>query len=71
MTAAESLPLAAPADWDDELFQLELRVARRADELARGNESSRGHDLQIWFQAEREIISAPAPAAVGNMTAAA
>lgn len=45
----------APA-WDDELFQLELRVARRADQLANGRGSSRGRDLETWFEAEREIF---------------
>ena len=70
MTIAEPMPQAVSADWDEELFQLELRVARRADELARGNESSRGHDLQIWFQAEREIIHPSAPAGAGTATAA-
>jgi hypothetical protein len=42
---------------DDPLFQLELRVARRADELARSHPT--GHsvvrDRQTWRQAESEF----------------
>ncbi|HVS51160.1 MAG TPA: hypothetical protein VHD62_02300 [Opitutaceae bacterium] len=57
MTTLE-LPPAAPAtvSWEEELFALELRVARRADELARGYEASRARDLQVWFEAERELL---------------
>lgn len=42
---------------DDPLFHLELRVARRADELARSHPT--GHsvvrDRQTWRQAESEF----------------
>ena len=56
MMTAE-LPVRSPAtSLDDELMQLELRVARRADELARGIDFSRVKDMLIWFQAEREIL---------------
>jgi hypothetical protein len=57
MTTIES-PSIRPATltWDDELFHLQLRVARRADELSRGSPASRAHDLEIWFQAEREVL---------------
>lgn len=54
-SVSSSEPGFAPAD---DLDRLELRIARRADEL---NErfGRRGHDLEHWLQAEREIITAP------------
>jgi hypothetical protein len=59
MTAvAESCEtIAPPLPVRDTLFELELRVARRADELSCGHESSRGRDLLVWFEAEKEIFS--------------
>lgn len=39
----------------DDLFQLERRIARRADELARDFGLDRGHSLEHWRQAEREV----------------
>jgi hypothetical protein len=48
----------------DPLAELQLRVARRADELSRGNESTPSRDVLLWFQAEKEILGADAvPAA--------
>jgi Protein of unknown function (DUF2934) len=41
---------------EDDLLQLELRVAQRADKLSQENGSVRGRDLQHWLQAEREIF---------------
>ena len=41
-----------PADY---LTQLELRIARRADELSRALGDQPGRDC--WLDAEREIIS--------------
>ena len=38
----------------DELFLLELRIARRADELARGRAGERAEDF--WQVAERELL---------------
>ena len=38
----------------DELFQLELRIARRADELARLGERDAGYNY--WETAEREVL---------------
>jgi hypothetical protein len=40
---------------DDELFSLEWKIARRADELSRDSRSNPAHDLEHWQQAEREI----------------
>jgi hypothetical protein len=42
----------------DPLFELQLRVARRADELARGERSPPCSDLELWTAAEREILAA-------------
>jgi len=60
MLEAPPVPAAATAVAPpiDDLFQLELRVARRADELAAGGGSSRARDLLLWFQAEREVLGA-------------
>lgn len=55
--------LALPTD---ELFQLERRIARRADELDRQLGFSAGHALDHWRQAEREVwaqSSLPSPVA--------
>lgn len=39
----------------DELFELELRIAKRADELVRETGMDREHSLDLWRQAEREF----------------
>jgi hypothetical protein len=41
----------------DRLLQLELQIARRADELARQKKSAR--DVDLWLEAEREILPLP------------
>jgi hypothetical protein len=41
----------------DRLLQLELQIARRADELARQKKSTR--DVDLWLEAEREILPLP------------
>jgi hypothetical protein len=38
------------------LSDLQLRVARRADELARGFHRARGGDRMLWLRAEQEIF---------------
>jgi hypothetical protein len=43
---------------DDELFQVEQKIARRADDLMRQPGSGPGHALECWLQAEREIWGA-------------
>ena len=35
---------------------MQLRVARRADELSRGNQPGRERDWRLWTEAEREIF---------------
>jgi hypothetical protein len=40
----------------DPLLQLELRIARRADELARSAAARTALNLRHWLQAEEEIL---------------
>jgi len=48
----------SPADSTGrELFELELRVARRADELAKNVAPHQNRDLEFWLRAEREIMA--------------
>ena len=69
MTALESPPeIGGPANSDD-LVQLQLRVARRADELARGGDSTRSRDLQLWFQAERDVFAPSQPKEIATTAA--
>ena len=49
-TAADLLPA-------DQLAQWELRVAQRADELAKKSPPGRNHDLASWLEAEREALA--------------
>jgi hypothetical protein len=39
-----------------ELYELELRVARRADELARTVVPHQDRNCECWLRAEREVI---------------
>lgn len=39
----------------DPLFELERKIARRADELSRQLGTDREHALEHWKQAEREV----------------
>jgi hypothetical protein len=58
MTALAELPAASPDAFEaDNLFQLQHRIACRADELAR---SVALPDWLAWLQAEREILGAVA-----------
>lgn len=41
---------------DDPLFALELEVARRADELSRKPGLDRRSALELWCEAERELL---------------
>jgi hypothetical protein len=40
----------------DALSQLQLRVARRADELARDSKITTPRNLHCWFLAESELV---------------
>lgn len=57
MTTCDTLsdPVAAPTA--DALFELQLRVARRADELARTGDPEAENSLVFWFKAEQEILA--------------
>jgi hypothetical protein len=43
---------------DDPLFVFELDVARRADELSQRPELRHMDPLQLWREAEREVLAA-------------
>lgn len=62
MSTADLLLAATIPSWNDELFQLELRVARRADELAVGGQRNRDGDRDVWSRAERELLGTMATA---------
>ncbi len=47
-------PSAETPAW--ELYELELRVARRADELARTVVPHQDRNFECWLRAEREVI---------------
>ena len=42
---------------DESLLTLQLRVARRADELARARVAPTGLNLHCWLLAEREVLN--------------
>jgi hypothetical protein len=48
---------AASAPAEDELLGLELRVAKRADEIAQIGARGLFHDIEHWLQAERDILT--------------
>jgi hypothetical protein len=45
----------------DALSLLQLRVARRADELARGSKVASPLNLHCWFAAESELVEGAGP----------
>ena len=57
MTSADHLPFAS-TDAIDRLAALHLRIAQRADELARsqGGGGDRHTDLELWLEAEGEVL---------------
>jgi len=60
MMTAELPTDSTVTSWDEELINMEIRVARRADELARGVDFSRSPGLLIWFK-RREILGTTVP----------
>lgn len=56
---------------EDQLFKLQLRIAQRADELARGSPSggSARRDRDTWHRAEAELFPALDPAVGGRPAA--
>jgi hypothetical protein len=57
MIATLLQPTVTPAD-PELLFQLQLRVARRADEVVRESADSLQPAWLAWIQAEREVFAA-------------
>lgn len=54
--------IAPEAEVSDEaLFDLELRISRRADELAKAATSGNERGLEYWLQAERDIMAEQGP----------
>jgi len=49
--------LTENAAGEDRLAELELRIARRADQLAHAHRVGREKDIERWRQAEHEIWS--------------
>jgi len=58
MTTLAAPPTDTTALIDEELFQLQLRIARRADELARQPQQNHNQDLIVWLEAERDVFRA-------------
>jgi hypothetical protein len=57
LSTGKNIEPATPASADDELLKLQLRVARRADELSQENGREPQKDLEHWLQAEREVLT--------------
>jgi len=63
-------PDPGPGLSRDVLLDLQLRIARRADELARIRETKIPCDLQCWLRAETEILCGEVPDRLANATSA-
>jgi hypothetical protein len=57
MNTTEDKTAPAAEILDEALFDLELRISRRADELAKAAASNRERGLEYWLQAERDIMA--------------
>jgi hypothetical protein len=53
---AYDAPLEEFMHREDDLEQIEISIAQRADELSLHAGSERGTDLIHWMQAEREVL---------------
>lgn len=56
MTSLALPPEPTPAFAPGELTDIQLRVARRADELARRFHANRDTDRRLWLRAEFEVF---------------
>lgn len=56
--ASLNLDPAPPPAAHDALTELELRVARRADELVRARAGDDPLNISCWLAAEREVLGA-------------
>jgi hypothetical protein len=43
----------------DPLFDIELKVARRADQLSRDSAAKTKNAFELWCEAEREVLANP------------
>ena len=59
MTTDSDQQEANPALPEDELTQLQLKVAQRADQISQKVRSTQERDLGYWLEAEREFLSPP------------
>lgn len=50
---------------EDDLLRLEMKVAKRADQLFQDDQGRPGRDLQHWLQAEHDVLRRQAPQTVG------
>jgi len=57
MTTMESNEATPANRLNDQLLDLELRIARRADELARTAEPVQDRTYCYWLRGEREVLS--------------
>jgi hypothetical protein len=48
-------------DADETLLQLEMRIARRADQLAATRGNDRADATESWWEAEREVLAEARP----------
>jgi hypothetical protein len=59
-------PIDATAD---PLFDIELKVARRADELSRDKSATTKDAFELWCEAERQVLAGPQFKAEANTPA--
>jgi hypothetical protein len=60
MANATGMNSPSAATWapvEHELLALELRVAKRADEIAQPGARGIFHDIEHWLQAERDVLA--------------
>ncbi len=67
MKRPDSSPSPALPTTEKELVELQLRIARRADELTVLQRGDARSDLDRWLEAEREVFGVAPP---GRSTAA-
>jgi hypothetical protein len=54
-SASQEADASAPLP-SDELTQLQLKVAQRADQISQKNGGARERDKEYWLEAEREFL---------------
>jgi hypothetical protein len=64
-TKLHANPAHAPLPQDN-LFDIQMKVARRADVLARQSHQNNGGDMAHWLQAEREVLMSQLPILCAN-----